>query len=85
MPGSLQSPGIKLNNAPFGETALRIVEETLASFEWAEIYSLQASPAHKSINLLVEKVTDKYGSPNIDEVEEIARQLNENLVQHFQS
>lgn len=64
--------GIVLGDAPWAKAAHRLAEETVAQFDGLEIFAFKASKESGIIRVRVDKLSDKYGSPSMDEIQKFS-------------
>ncbi|KAG8366463.1 hypothetical protein BUALT_Bualt17G0082600 [Buddleja alternifolia] len=71
--------GVVLQSCPWGEKALSIAQEVLLQFgEGMELYAFKTSP-RGYIYVRLDKVSNEYGCPSMDEIESFSRQYKEKL------
>ncbi len=78
------APEISTAGTSWGDTALQIVRRLLSetpSLSDLELYSLQALPALNRVSIRLDKLTDDYGSPTMEECSSVARAFTEELAQ----
>lgn len=70
--------GYEVNTADtdWGETALTLVQRLIDSQSDLALYSFRAIPAVKRLDVRIDKLSDRYGSPSLDEVGEFAMRLS---------
>ncbi|XP_057777385.1 uncharacterized protein LOC130995906 isoform X2 [Salvia miltiorrhiza] len=71
--------GVVLNNCPWGERALSIAREVLLEFgEEMQLYAFKTSP-RGYIYVRLDKLSNEYGCPGMDEIESFSRQYKKSL------
>ncbi|XP_042052778.1 uncharacterized protein LOC121798026 isoform X1 [Salvia splendens] len=71
--------GVVLNNCPWGEKALSIAQEVLREFsEEMQLYAFKTSP-RGYIYVRLDKLSNEYGCPSMDEIEAFSRQYKKSL------
>ncbi|XP_042049235.1 uncharacterized protein LOC121794904 isoform X2 [Salvia splendens] len=71
--------GVVLNNCPWGEKALSIAQEVLREFsEEMQLYAFKTSP-RGYIYVRLDKLSNEYGCPSMDEIEAFSRQYKISL------
>lgn len=72
-----ESVGMGINTAgtDWGEAALAAVRSLLATDDTLDLYSLRAFPGNKRLDIRIDKLTNQYGSPSLDEVGDFSRAL----------
>lgn len=72
-----ESVGMGVNTAgtDWGEAALAAVRTLLATDDTLDLYSLRAFPGNKRLDIRIDKLTNQYGSPSLDEVGAFSRAL----------
>lgn len=78
-------PGIATGGLDWAETALRIIDIVLASQEDIQLYSLKAIGKTKKLLVSLDKLSDTYGSPSLDDIGEFSVNLNAALESEFGS
>jgi len=63
-------------NTDWGETALTLVRRLIDSQRELALYSFRAFPAIKRLDVRIDKLSDRYGSPSLDEVGNFAMRLS---------
>jgi len=63
----------------WGETILTAVRRLLSTDDTLEIYSFRVIARSKRVDIRLDKLTNKYGSPSLDEVGLFSRNLNNEL------
>jgi ribosome maturation factor RimP len=70
---------ITTGGTEWGETILSAVQRLLSTDDTMEIYSFRVSGRSKRVDIRLDKLTNKYGSPSLDEVGQFSRDLNQEL------
>ncbi|KAI3465407.1 hypothetical protein Pfo_022070 [Paulownia fortunei] len=71
--------GVVLQNCPWGERALSIAQEVLQEFgEDMELYAFKTS-SRGYIYVRLDKLSNEYGCPNMEEIESFSRQFKKKL------
>ena len=70
---------ISTGGTDWGQSILEAVQHLLSTDETLEIYSFRVSPRSKRVDIRLDKLTNKYGSPSLDEVGKFSRDLNVEL------
>lgn len=74
--------GIVLGDAPWAQTALQLAEEAVAEFNGAlEIFAFKVSKDTGIIRVRMDKLSDKYGSPTMDELQKYSSSYSKLLDQ----
>lgn len=60
----------------WGETALAILQGIMADKEDLEVYSFRAVPSNKRMYVRIDKLSDQYGSPSLEELEDLSACFN---------
>ncbi|KAG6382496.1 hypothetical protein SASPL_157832 [Salvia splendens] len=76
--------GVVLNNCPWGEKALSIAQEVLREFsEEMQLYAFKTSP-RGYIYVRLDKLSNEYGCPSMDEIEAFSRQYRNHWMKKSQ-
>lgn len=67
---------ISTGGTDWGETILTAVQRLLSTDDTLEIYSFRVIARSKRVDIRLDKLTNKYGSPSLDEVGLFSRNLN---------
>ena len=70
---------IILENTDWGQKALDCAQQILENKNELALYAFRAYNASKRIDIRIDKLTDTYGSPTLDEIGEFSRDFNEML------
>lgn len=70
---------IVIENDDWGQKALECALNILQKREDMELYAFRAMSANKRVDIRIDKLTDKYGSPSLDEIGEFSKDFNESL------
>ncbi|KAL4450678.1 hypothetical protein ABPG77_001034 [Micractinium sp. CCAP 211/92] len=77
-------PELSTGGVEWGEKALAVVQQLLESPAAADaglqdirLFSFRAIPSSKRLDIRLDKLTDQYGSPSLDDVATFSRQFNE--------
>lgn len=57
---------------PWAEQALAVTQSTIQSLPGLELYSFQVIPNRQRVDIRIDKLTDQYGSPSLDEIEQFS-------------
>ncbi|PSC68783.1 water dikinase [Micractinium conductrix] len=75
-------PELSTGDVEWGEKALAVVQQLLADpaaaggLQDIELFSFRAIPSSKRLDIRLDKMTDQYGSPSLDDVAEFSRAFN---------
>lgn len=76
-------PELSTGGVEWGEKALAVVQQLLDGSSAAEaglqdirLFSFRAIPSSKRLDIRLDKLTDQYGSPSLDDVAAFSRQFN---------
>lgn len=73
-------PELSTGGVEWGEKALAVVQQLLGSAEGEladiELFSFRAIPSSKRLDIRLDKTTDQYGSPSLDDVATFGRRFN---------
>jgi len=70
---------VVVENDDWGQKALDCALSILQKREDLELYAFRAMSANKRVDIRIDKLTDTYGSPSLDEIGEFSRDFNESL------
>jgi ribosome maturation factor RimP len=70
---------ISTGGTDWGQTILTAVQKLLSTDDTLEIYSFRVIQRSKRVDIRLDKLTNKYGSPSLDEVGTFSRNLNVEL------
>mmetsp|Transcript_3288 Transcript_3288/g.6585 ORF Transcript_3288/g.6585 Transcript_3288/m.6585 type:complete len:246 (-) Transcript_3288:360-1097(-) len=70
---------IILENTDWGQKALDCAQQILENKNELALYGFRAYNASKRIDIRIDKLTDTYGSPTLDEIGEFSRDFNQLL------
>lgn len=70
---------IVLENTDWGQKALDCAQQVLENKNEFALYAFRAYNASKRIDVRIDKLTDTYGSPTLDEIGEFSRDFNQLL------
>ncbi|CAI5507358.1 unnamed protein product, partial [Closterium sp. Naga37s-1] len=80
VPGDgLDGGGFVLNGAAWGQTALELAQEVLAGSKYGgefELYGFKVYPERNWIRVRLDKLTDVYGSPMVEDIDSFLREFN---------
>lgn len=68
---------IVVENDDWGKKALDCVMDILGKDDTMELYSFRAISGRKCVDIRLDKITDQYGSPSLDEIGAFSRAFNE--------
>lgn len=69
-------PEVNTCGLPWAETALQVAYQVLSETKELELFSLQVVSSAKRIDVRLDKLTDEYGSPTLDEIESFSTAFN---------
>lgn len=70
---------ITTGGTEWGEAALATAQSLVAADATLALYSLRAAPRSKRLDVRIDKLTNKFGSPSLDEVTQFSRAMGEAL------
>lgn len=72
---------IEINTAgtDWGNTALKILKNIIADKEDLDLYSFRAVPSNKRMYIRIDKLSNQFGSPSLEELEELSACFNSAL------
>ena len=68
---------IIVENDEWGKKALECAMDILGRDETLELYSFRAMSGRKCVDIRIDKLTDQFGSPSLDEIGAFSREFNE--------